>query len=144
MTTSSSTAGRHRPGSTQPAQGGELMDAPVAERDAAGRWLHGRPKSGGRAPGTPNRDRSVTIERIVKLADPIGTLCRIANGEPMLQAPEPGAEPALTHPTMADRLTALKVLAAKVMPDLKQISVDDGGALVQVWLQLGQKVTIGQ
>ena len=45
---------------------------------------------------------------------------------------------------MADRLTALKVLAAKVMPDLKQISVDDGGALVQVWLQLGQKVTIGQ
>ena len=95
MTTSISTAGHHRPGSTQPAQGCGLMDAPVAERDAAGRWLHGRPKTGGRAPGVPNRDRSVTIERIVKLADPIGALCRIANGEPMLQAPEPGAEPAL-------------------------------------------------
>ena len=51
---------------------------------------------------------------------------------------------AATHPTMADRIAAAKVLAAKVMPDLKQIAVDDGGALVQVVLQLGQKVTVSQ
>ena len=45
---------------------------------------------------------------------------------------------------MADRIAAAKVLCAKVMPDLKSISVEDGGALVSVVLQLGQKVTVAQ
>ena len=35
---------------------------------------------------------------------------------------------AASHPTMADRIAAARVLAAKVMPDLKQVSVDDGGS----------------
>ena len=134
MTTAISTAGAANAvdpalPATQPAQGRELMDAPVAERDAAGRWLHGRPKTGGRAPGTPNRDRSLTIKRIMTTADPIAFLCRVVNGEAMDGV----------APTMADRIAAARVLAAKVMPDLKQVAVDDGGSLVQVVLQLGPR-----
>ena len=103
----------------------------------------GRAKTGGRRKLTPNRESSITIERIVKLADPIGVLCDIAIGKPMKVAPEPGSAVAIeAYPTMADRIAALKVLAAKVMPDLKQVAVDDGGSLVQVVLQLGQKVTV--
>ena len=55
----------------------------------------GQPKTGGRRKLTPNRDRTVTIERIVKLADPIGALCEIANGKPMKVAPEPGSTAAV-------------------------------------------------
>ena len=103
----------------------------VAERDATGRFTPGRAKTGGRVPGTPNRDRRLSIDRIMSTADPVGFLCRVVNGE------EPDV-------TMADRIAAAKVLCAKVMPDLKQIGVDDGGALVSVVLQLGQKVTVSQ
>jgi hypothetical protein len=102
----------------------------------------GRVKTGGRKKGTPNRNRTVTIERIIKLADPIGALCRIANGEPSKVAPEPGKPAELMYPTMTDRLQALKVLAAKVLPDLKQVAVEDGGRMVSVVMQIGQKVTV--
>ena len=103
----------------------------------------GRAKTGGRRKLTPNRESSVTINRIVRLADPIGVLCDIAIGKPMKVAPEPGSAVAIeVYPTMADRLQALTVLARKVMPDLRQVSVDDGGQLVSVVLQLGQKVTV--
>ena len=43
---------------------------------------------------------------------------------------------------LADRLTALTVLAKKILPDLKQVAVEDGGQLVNVVLQLGQKVSV--
>jgi hypothetical protein len=103
----------------------------------------GQPKRGGRRKLTPNKDRTVTTNRIVKLADPIGALCDIANGKPMKAGLEPGAKEAvLVYPTVADRLQALKTLAAKIMPDLKAVSVEDGGQLVSVVLQLGQKVTV--
>jgi len=103
----------------------------VAERDASGRFLHGRPKTGGRTPGVVNKDRRLSIDRIMSTADPVGFLCRVVNGEEL-------------DVTMADRIAAAKVLCAKVMPDLKQIGVDDAGALVSVVLQLGQKVTVSQ
>ena len=48
----------------------------------------------------------------------------------------------LVYPTVADRLTALRILAAKIMPDLKAVEVADGGQLVNVVLQLGQKVVV--
>ena len=140
MTTLISTAGAANavdlalPATTDPAQGCALMDAPVAERDAAGRFLHGRPKTGGRTLGVPNKDRRLSIDRIMATADPVGFLCRIVNGETMDGV----------TPTMLDRISAAKVMPAKVMPDLKQIGVDDGGTLVQVVLQLGQKVTVSQ
>ena len=44
---------------------------------------------------------------------------------------------------MMDQLTAMRVLAGKVMPDLRTISGSDGSAMVTVLLQLAQKVTIG-
>ena len=97
-----------------------------------------RPPNGGRKKGTPNRDRLLTIERIAKEADPIGVLCRIVRGEPIRAAPEPGAKAALVHPTVADVLAALRILAGKVMPDLQAVKVSDGaGQMVAVQLVLG-------
>ena len=52
----------------------------------------GYPKSGGRARGTPNKDRSATIERIQKEADPILFLCKVCRGDRMEAAHEPGAQ----------------------------------------------------
>lgn len=67
----------------------------------------------------------------------------MANGEPLLAAPEPGAiEATLIFPTVSDRLQALKILAQKIMPDLKAVEVADGGQLVNVVLQLGTKVAV--
>ena len=103
----------------------------------------GQPKRGGRRKLTPNKDRTLTVNRIVKLADPIGILCDIASGKRMRVAAEAGSAEAVdAYPTMADRLMALKVLADKVLPELKAVSVEDGSALVNVVLQLGQKVSI--
>ncbi len=82
----------------------------------------GYPKSGGRARGTPNKDRSATIERIQKEADPILFLCKVCRGDRMEAAPEPGAQKR-THwfPTADQRITAAQTLARKVLPDLKAI-----------------------
>jgi len=107
-------------------------------------FLPGRAKTGGRLPGVPNRDRTVTIKNIVAAADPIGGLCAVARGEPRPGPPDPDTgEPTLIYPTMADQLSAMRTLAAKVMPDLKQVSVTDNGSTVTVLLQLAQKVTVG-
>ena len=103
----------------------------------------GDPKRGGRRRFRPNQDRALTVDRIIRTADPIGALCRVANGDPLLAAAEPAAtEVTLVYPTVADRLTALRILAAKIMPDLKAVEVADGGQLVNVVLQLGQKVVV--
>src|SRR3954447_23121742 len=102
-----------------------------------------KPPNSGRQKGTPNRDRMLSIERICRQADPIGILCDIVSGKPIRAAPVPGAKAELVHPTTADVLAALRILADKTMPDLKAVSVDDGGQLVTVNLQLGQRVTVG-
>ncbi len=104
----------------------------------------GRQKTGGRRKGVANRDRAFTIERIYELTDPIGVLARIANGQPLELAPEPGKPPALIYPTLADMLQAATVLARKVMPDLKAVRVEDGGNIVNVYLELRQRTTVGQ
>ena len=82
----------------------------------------GYPKSGGRARGTPNRDRTATIERIQKEADPILFLCKVCRGDRMEAAPEPGAKKR-THwfPTADQRITAAQTLARKIMPDQKAV-----------------------
>jgi hypothetical protein len=110
------------------------MSTDLAHDPTTGRFVSGRPKTGGRAPGVPNRNRSTTIDRILQLSDPIGALCKIANGEPRPAAPDGE----LVYPTMADQLTALRTLAGKIMPDLKQVSVDDSGTAVTVLLQLAR------
>ncbi len=56
----------------------------------------GRPRGLGKVPGsgrkkgTPNRDRSATIERIQKEADPILFLCKVVRGDRMSAAAESG------------------------------------------------------
>ena len=102
-----------------------------------------KPPGSGRQKGTPNKDRLLTIERIAKEADPIGVLCRIVRGEAIRAAPEPGAKAALVHPTVADVLAALRILAGKVMPDLQAVKVSDGaGQLVAVQLVLGRDAPV--
>jgi len=82
----------------------------------------GRVPGSGRAKGTPNRDRTATIERIQKEADPILFLCKVCRGDRMEAAPEPGAKKR-THwfPTADQRITAAQTLARKIMPDQKAV-----------------------
>ena len=88
----------------------------------------GRPRGLGRVPGsgrkkgTPNRDRSATIERIQKEADPILFLCKVARGDRMSAAAEPGAKKKTWWvPTGDQRLSAAQTLARKIMPDMKAV-----------------------
>ena len=80
----------------------------------------GYPKSGGRAKGTPNKDRAATIERIMREADPLGFLCKVANGDRMSAATEVGASTkSWWVPTGDQRITAAQTLLRKTLPDLK-------------------------
>ena len=90
----------------------------------------GRPKGLGRVPGsgrkkgTPNRDRAATIEKIMREADPLLYLCKIARGDRL----EAGAGSKATKktwwfPTGDQRITALQTLARKVLPDMKAVEL---------------------
>ena len=82
----------------------------------------GYPKSGGRQKGTPNRDRTATIERIQKEADPILFLCKVSRGDRLSAAPEPGAKKKTwCIPTIDQRISAAQTLCRKVLPDMKAI-----------------------
>ena len=92
----------------------------------------GKVPGSGRAKGTPNRDRSATIERIQKEADPILFLCKVCRGDRMEAAAVPGAKKR-THwfPTADQRITAAQTLARKIMPDQKAVenTGKDGGPM---------------
>ena len=82
----------------------------------------GYPRSGGRLPGTPNKDRAATVERIQREADPLGFLCKVVRGVRMEAAAEPGATKRVWwFPTADQRITAAQTLARKVMPDQKAV-----------------------
>ncbi len=84
-------------------------------------------RRGGRTKGTPNKVNAATRERIEREADPIGFLCRVANGEPIDAAPVKEGEDAVTvRPTLDQRLSAAQTLARKIQPDAKDtpISLD--------------------
>ena len=88
----------------------------------------GRPKGlgkvpgSGRKPGTPNKDRAATIERIMKEADPILFLCKIYRGDRISAAAEVGDKKRTwVVPTIDQRTTAAQTLARKIMPDMKAI-----------------------
>ena len=84
----------------------------------------GYPKSGGRKPGTPNHDRTATVERIMKLADPIKFLCDVSRGVRMSAALAPGdAKKTWWVPTGDQRISAAVCLARKVLPDMKAVEV---------------------
>ncbi len=90
----------------------------------------GRPKGLGRVPGsgrrkgTCNKDRSATIERIQKMADPLAFLCKVCRGDRMAAADETGAKKRTWwYPTGDQRIQAGMALARKVMPDQKAVEI---------------------
>ena len=94
----------------------------------------GRPRGLGKVPGsgrqkgTPNRDRSATIERIQKEADPLLFLCKVCRGDRMEAAPEPGSKKrGWWYPTGDQRISAAQTLSRKVLPDMKAVEL--GGPL---------------
>jgi hypothetical protein len=104
-----------------------------------GPFRPGHPRFGGRQLGSPNRDRVLTIKRIMEMVDPIEGLAKIALGEPMLLAPAPGEPPTMVYPTIGDVRAALVALANKVMPDLKSIAMDGAaGVPVAVMIRIGR------
>ncbi len=121
----------------------ELVTKPAEVSPPARRggqlFQKGRKKTGGRRENVPNRDRALTIIRIMQMVDPIEGLAKIARGEPMMLAPEPGKPAALVYPTLADVRAALVALANKVMPDLRSIAVDGAvGTPVAVVISFGR------
>ncbi len=86
----------------------------------------GRPKgqsrTGGRAKGTPNRTNTITRDFIVKEGAPIAFLCQVVRGRKFTSAKEPGgAERIVSFPSLDQRLNAARILAGKVMPDMKAV-----------------------
>ena len=81
-------------------------------------------KTGGRHKGVPNKLNATTRERIENEADPIGLLCRIANGEEIAAALVKEAEEAQRiRPTLDQRMSAAQTLARKVQPDARDRTV---------------------
>jgi hypothetical protein len=72
------------------------------------------PRWGGRKKGTPNRINAAARDRIEKEADPVGFLCLIIRGH----------EIDGSKPTLDQRLNAAKVLAGKVLPDLRAVEIE--------------------
>ena len=92
----------------------------------------GYPKSGGRAKGTPNRDRAATIDKIMREADPLLYLCKIARGDRLEAGDGPDAKKKTWwFPTGDQRISALQTLARKVLPDMKAVEVS-GETAVQI------------
>ena len=82
----------------------------------------GKVPGSGRKPGTCNKDRAATVERIMREADPLGFLCKVCKGHRLEAAPEPGAKKrSFWYPTGDQRINAAQTLARKVMPDQKAI-----------------------
>jgi hypothetical protein len=94
----------------------------------------GRVPGSGRAKGTRNKDRTATIEQIMREADPIQYLCKVARGDRMEAGDGPDAKKkSWWFPTGDQRLTAMQTLARKVLPDLKatEITGADGAPLIK-------------
>jgi len=84
----------------------------------------GRVPGSGRAKGTPNRDRAATIEKIMREADPLLYLCKIARGDRLEAGDGPNAtKKTWWFPTGDQRISALQTLARKVLPDMKAVEI---------------------
>ena len=94
----------------------------------------GRVPGSGRAKGTRNKDRTATIEQIMREADPIQYLCKVARGDRMEAGDGPDAKKkSWWFPTGDQRLTAMQTLARKVLPDLKatELTGRDGTPVIK-------------
>ena len=105
----------------------------------------GRPKGlgkvvgSGRKKGTCNKDRTATIERIQKEADPLGFLCKVCRGLRMQAALKPGAKKRTWwYPTGDQRITAAQTLCRKVLPDLK--AIENTGELQPVFTKIVREI----
>ncbi len=99
------------------------MAKPTGRKPGRPRGL-GKVPGSGRKPGTPNSDRSATVSRIMKLADPIGFLCDVSRGVRMSAALAPGdAKKTWWVPTGDQRISAAQTLARKVLPDMRAVEV---------------------
>ena len=95
----------------------------------------GRPRGLGKVPGsgrrknTPNKIQASLREKIVKDGSPLELLISVARGARILVAdPEDPSRRTYQYPSMAERQTAARVLAAKVLPDLRSADIKlDGG-----------------
>ena len=94
----------------------------------------GYPRSGGRQPGTPNKVSQLGRDFIIKRGAPIEILCKIAKGEKVMAAEDSAsaAKRGAVFPTIDQRLAAARILAAKIVPDLKSVGVsnEDGSPFV--------------
>ena len=99
----------------------------------------GYPKSGGRKPGTANKSSQLGRDFIIRKGAPIETLCKIAKGEKIRAADSESASKRVgIYPTIDQRLTAARILAAKVVPDQKAVEVSGPlGEPLSVRINLG-------
>ncbi len=88
------------------------------------------PRSGGRAKGTPNKSSQLGRDFIIRRGAPIEILCRIAKGEKIQAADSASTSKRIgIYPTIDQRLAAARILAAKIVPDMKSVDLSaDGGA----------------
>ena len=100
------------------------MPEPEAPKRKPGR-PKGYPRSGGRAKGTANKSSQLGRDFIIRRGAPIETLCKIAKGE-KIQAAADTASAAKrngVYPTIDQRLAAARILAAKIVPDMKSVEL---------------------
>lgn len=110
------------------------MTTPIKPKRGPGRPKGlGRVPGSGRAKGTPNRDRTATIDKIMREADPLQYLCKVARGDRMEAGATVGAKKkTFWFPTGDQRITAMLALARKVLPDVKAVEYAgaEGGDLI--------------
>ncbi len=100
----------------------------------------GYPRSGGRAKGTPNKSSQLGRDFIIRRGAPIEILCKIAKGEKIQAAADTASASKRNgiYPTIDQRLTAARILAAKVVPDQKAVEI--GGPMGE---PLSVKISLG-
>ena len=100
-----------------------MTETPTTEKRGPGRPRGlGRVPGSGRAKGVPNKANAITRDFIIKEGSPIQFLCNVVKGRRFSTAKEPGdAKRVHVYPTMDQRLNAARILASKVMPDMKAI-----------------------
>lgn len=72
----------------------------------------------GRPKGTPNKSAQITRDEIIRRGAPVKLLCDIAAGRKIKAAGIDG-KPTAVFPTLEQRKDAAKILAHKVISDLK-------------------------
>lgn len=103
----------------------------------------GTPKTGGRKPGQQNLVTKDIKELILRRGRPVELLCDVARGLKVRVGPQAGpGEPEFIYPTLADRLSAARVLLGKVIGDVKSIEL--GGAPDGVPIQVEDAIETAQ